>query len=79
MAALCSVVSDDEKYRPPESAARKISPSDGHISIILFFLHQHDRQCVSVNVFLWGPYYKSCCCLSVLEPAACHVGQYWFW
>ena len=23
-------------------------------------LRQHDRQCVSVNVFRWGPYYKSC-------------------
>ena len=27
-------------------------------------LRRHDRQCLSVNVFLWGPCYNSCRCSS---------------
>ena len=43
-------------------------------------LRQHDRQCVSVNVFLWGPNYKSCLLLlCFLELTECHVGQHFFW
>ena len=27
-----------------------------YIRIIAYYLHQHGSQCVSMNIFLWGPY-----------------------
>ena len=40
------------------------------------YLRQHDRQCVSVNVFLWGPY-KNLVCLSVCSPQRARATRTW--
>ena len=41
----------------------------------LYYMRQHDRQFVSVNVFLWGPYQNMRCCLRSLEPEERRAGQ----